>query len=90
MVSMFSGAKKHCDDECYSISFDTCISEDDFTFFKKTLDNVIFEKWNLIEIESIVKSQKIVHKLVENLTDDIDVVHELKGYPSLHKECNMH
>lgn len=88
--NMFLCAKKYCDDEFYCISFATCISEDDFIFFKKILDNVVFEKWDLIEIEDIVRSQGIINKLVQYLTDDIGVVHELKGYPSLHKMCNMH
>jgi hypothetical protein len=85
LEKMFSCAKKQCEAESYYISFDTCISKEDFDFFKKILDGILSEKWSSLSIEDIIRSQEILNKLARNLTDDIGVVHESKGYPSLRK-----
>jgi len=43
LEDIFICTKKHCDDEFYCISFDKCISDDEFIFFKRTLENVLFD-----------------------------------------------
>ncbi|WP_406662341.1 hypothetical protein V7O66_06435 [Methanolobus sp. ZRKC3] len=86
---IFFRTKSQCENEFHCVSFDTCISKEEFAFIMTILDNIKSEKWGLTGTEDILRSQKILHNLISTLTDDIANVHESKGYPSLCKICNM-
>lgn len=86
---IFESAKEQSNNELYCICFDTCISDEEFLFFKTTLEYVVSEKWTYIEIHDVLRAQKILHKMAKNLINDISVIHELQGHPTLYRPLNI-
>ncbi|MBN2109530.1 MAG: hypothetical protein JW705_00370 [Methanosarcinaceae archaeon] len=87
LEELISGTRKQCDSDSYCISFDSCLSSDEFDLLRKTLDSIKCEDWNKIDIANILKSQEILQKLAEVLDKDIMKTYESKGFPLLYNVC---
>ncbi|WP_406656989.1 hypothetical protein V7O62_00155 [Methanolobus sp. ZRKC2] len=89
LEELISRTKIECDKASYCISFDCCLSPDEFVFLRETLDNVKSENWERVDVESVLRSQEMLHKLAEALDKDIMKTYELKGFPSLYNVCGV-
>ncbi|MDW7732145.1 MAG: hypothetical protein SCH66_06915 [Methanolobus sp.] len=84
---LLSVTKTQCDRGSYCISFDCCLSSDEFSLLRETLDAIISEDWENIGIENILLSQEILRKLAKALDEDIMRTYESKGFLSLYNAC---
>ncbi|TGC07886.1 hypothetical protein CUN85_10600 [Methanolobus halotolerans] len=89
LEDLLSRTSIECDSDSYHISFDHCISPDEFSLLKQTLDDIRFENWTKIKVENVILSQEILRKLAKALDEDIMKTYELKGFPSLYSVCGI-
>ncbi|WP_094228913.1 hypothetical protein [Methanolobus psychrotolerans] len=87
MFSSISNLKKDADYRV--VSFDTCICKDEILFLKETLDNISSGRWDDMDVECIIKAQKIVHKLANDVNADILENNELRGHPPIYNACKI-
>ncbi len=71
------------------ISFDACVSQDELSNLKEVLDNISSGKWDNMDVECIVKAQKIVHKLANAVNADILQNNEYRGHPRIYNACKI-
>lgn len=87
LEELMSLTKSQCEGNSYCISFDCCVSEDEFALLKETLDDIKIENWENLAVDNILRSQEILQKLAKALDDDIMKTYELKGFPLLYNVC---
>lgn len=87
LEELMSATKTHCESVSYCVSFDSCLSTDEFSILRETLEAIVSEDWENIDIENILLSQGVLRKLAKALDEDIMKIYESKGFPSLYGVC---
>ena len=76
-------------DSPYCVSFDACLSPEEFCLLKSTLDDVCCENWGQMGLDKVLEAQKVLHKLGKAVDMDIMQTYESRGYPSFYKVCGV-
>lgn len=87
LEELMSATKIQCENDSYCIGFDCCLSPDEFSLLRETLDAIVSEDWENIEIGNILLSQEMLRRLSKALDEDIMKTYESKGFPSLYNVC---
>ncbi|MDI3539154.1 MAG: hypothetical protein PWP14_1724 [Methanolobus sp.] len=73
----------------HRLSFTSCLSSQEMDLLKRTLDGICREDWGSMCLESVLESQRILHRLGQAVDRDIMQTYESKGYPSFYKLCGV-
>ena len=89
LEDMISRAEDVDKDSPYCVSFDACLSPEEFCLLKSTLDDVCCENWGQMGLYKVLEAQKVLHKLGKAVDMVIMQYYESRGSPSFYKVCGV-
>ncbi|MDK2834721.1 MAG: hypothetical protein PWR29_686 [Methanolobus sp.] len=89
LESMLDRAEEIYRNYPHSLGFTSSLSSQETGLLKRILDGICREDWESMGLESVLESQRILHKLGQAVDRDIMQTYESKGYPSFYKLCGV-